>query len=164
MTGFTSAQALSDEVPNLLVTRPGIVQKYSEVFLPIRRIDGQETQLKGGYKPLSVFQHAAGEAPILQDVDCPGARVFGLNTNYLKKLDLVGEEWASFDGAEIAEGAHVVNSIVGVGAVVGAGAVLRGAVIGDGAVVGRGNELLDGVRVWPGAKLADGAVRFSSDA
>jgi len=69
-----------------------------------------------------------------------------------------------FDGAEIAEGAHVVNSIVGVGAVIGAGAVLRGAVIGDGAVVGRGNELLDGVRVWPGAKLADGAVRFSSDA
>jgi mannose-1-phosphate guanylyltransferase len=36
-------------------------------------------------------------------------------------------------------------------------------VIGDGAVVGRGNELLDGVRVWPGAKLADGSVRFSSD-
>ena len=68
-----------------------------------------------------------------------------------------------FDGAEIAEGAHVINSIVGVGAVVGAGTVLRGAVIGDGAIVGRGNELLDGVRVWPGAELADGSVRFSSD-
>ncbi len=68
-----------------------------------------------------------------------------------------------FDGAEIAEGAHVINSIVGVGAIIGAGTVLRGAVIGDGAVVGRGNELLDGVRVWPGATLADGSVRFSSD-
>jgi mannose-1-phosphate guanylyltransferase len=68
-----------------------------------------------------------------------------------------------FDGAEIAEGAHVINSIVGVGAVIGAGTVLRGAVIGDGAVIGRGNELLDGVRVWPGASLADGSVRFSSD-
>ena len=69
-----------------------------------------------------------------------------------------------FDGAEIAEGAHVMNSIVGVGAVIGAGTVLRGAVIGDGAVIGRGNELLDGVRVWPGVELADGSVRFSADA
>lgn len=68
-----------------------------------------------------------------------------------------------FDGAQIAEGAHVVNSIVGVGAVIGAGTVLHGAVIGDGAVIGRGNELLSGVRVWPGAELADGSVRFSSD-
>jgi mannose-1-phosphate guanylyltransferase len=69
-----------------------------------------------------------------------------------------------FDDAQIGEGAHIINSIVGVGAIVGAGTVLRGAVIGDGADVGAGNELLDGVRVWPGAKLADGTVRFSSDA
>lgn len=101
MTAFTSTQALSDEVPNLIVTRPGIIQKYSEVFLPIRRIDGQDVTLKGGYKPMSVFQHAAGEAPILTDVDSPGARLFGLNTTYLKKLDMVGEEWASMDGASL---------------------------------------------------------------
>ncbi|MBK9738001.1 MAG: NDP-sugar synthase [Actinobacteria bacterium] len=68
-----------------------------------------------------------------------------------------------FDGARIAEGAHVIGSIVGVGAVIGAGTVLRGVVIGDGAVIGRGNELLSGARVWPGAELADGCVRFSSD-
>jgi mannose-1-phosphate guanylyltransferase len=68
-----------------------------------------------------------------------------------------------FDGAEIGEGAHIVNSIVGEGAVIGADTVLNGAVIGDGAVIGRGNELLTGVRVWPGARLADGSVRFSSD-
>jgi mannose-1-phosphate guanylyltransferase len=69
-----------------------------------------------------------------------------------------------FDGAEIGEGAHVINSIVGVGAVVGDHTILSGAVIGDGAVIGRGNELLAGVRVWPGAHLADGSVRFSADA
>ena len=68
-----------------------------------------------------------------------------------------------FDGARIGDDAHVVNSIVGAGAIIGAGTVLRGAVIGDGAVIGRGNELLSGVRVWPGAELADGSVRFSSD-
>ncbi len=69
-----------------------------------------------------------------------------------------------FDGARIADGAHVENSIVGVGAVIGVGSVVRGAVIGDGAVIGRGNELLDGARVWPGAQIADGSIRFSSDA
>ena len=76
----------------------------------------------------------------------------------------VGRGAVVFDGAEIGEGAHVVNSIVGAGAVVGAGTVLTGAVIGDGAQIGRGNELLTGVRVWPGAHIADGSVRFSSDA
>lgn len=69
-----------------------------------------------------------------------------------------------FDGAEIADGAHVAHSIVGAGAVVGAGTTLHRAVIGDGAVIGRGNELLDGVRVWPEARIPDGSVRFSSDA
>lgn len=69
-----------------------------------------------------------------------------------------------FDGAQIAEGAHVIRSIVGAGAVIGAGTVLRGAVIGDGAVIGRGNELLDGVRVWPEARIPDASIRFSSDA
>ncbi len=68
-----------------------------------------------------------------------------------------------FDGAEIADGAHVAHSIIGAGAVIGAGTVLNRAVIGDGAVIGRGNELLDGVRVWPMARIPDGSVRFSSD-
>lgn len=68
-----------------------------------------------------------------------------------------------FDRAEIAEGAHVINSIVGVGAVIGAGTVLNGAVIGDGAVIGRGNELLQGVRIWPGSQVADVSIRFSAD-
>ncbi len=63
-----------------------------------------------------------------------------------------------------AVGARVVGSIIGVGAVIGAGSVIRGAVIGDGAVIGRGNELLEGVRVWPGAVLGDTSVRFSTDA
>ncbi|MDO8309935.1 MAG: NDP-sugar synthase [Actinomycetota bacterium] len=68
-----------------------------------------------------------------------------------------------FDGARIEAGARVHNSIVGVGAVVGEGCVLHGTVVGDGAVIGAGNELLTGVRVWPGAILAPGTVRFSSD-
>jgi mannose-1-phosphate guanylyltransferase len=68
-----------------------------------------------------------------------------------------------FDAARIERGAHVIGSIVGEGAVIGEGAVLNGAVVGDGAIIGARNELLTGVRVWPNAVLADGAVRFSSD-
>ncbi|WP_019816524.1 mannose-1-phosphate guanylyltransferase [Saccharomonospora saliphila] len=69
-----------------------------------------------------------------------------------------------FDGACVASDAVVERSVLGAGARVGAGAVLRGVVVGDGASVGARCELLDGVRVWPGAELADSAIRFSSDA
>ncbi|QFU93653.1 sugar phosphate nucleotidyltransferase [Amycolatopsis sp. YIM 10] len=69
-----------------------------------------------------------------------------------------------FDGAVVGAGAVVERSVLGKGARVGAGTVLRGVVLGDGAVVGAGCELVDGARVWPGMTIADGAVRFSSDA
>jgi mannose-1-phosphate guanylyltransferase len=36
-------------------------------------------------------------------------------------------------------------------------------VIGDRARIGDRVELCGGARVWPGAELADGSVRFSSD-
>jgi mannose-1-phosphate guanylyltransferase len=57
----------------------------------------------------------------------------------------------------------VQRSVLGTGARVGAGAVLRDVVVGDGAVIGARCELRDGLRVWPGVVLPDGAVRFSSD-
>jgi len=92
--------AQCDEWVNLIVTRAGIVQKYSEIFLPIRRINGQDVQLKGGYKPMAVYQHGGGDSPILTDNDCPGARLFGLNTKYIRSIDLIGQQWATFDGAQ----------------------------------------------------------------
>lgn len=66
-------------------------------------------------------------------------------------------------GAVIEPNAVVTDSLIGAGARVGARTVLAGAVIGDGADVGADNELRDGVRVWCGAGLPAGAVRFSSD-
>ncbi|ORT53617.1 NDP-sugar synthase [Streptomyces sp. CB03238] len=66
-------------------------------------------------------------------------------------------------GAVVEAGAVISDSLIGEGARVGARTVLYGAVIGDGAHVGADNELRDGVRVWCGARLPDGAVRFSSD-
>lgn len=86
-------------VPNLIVTRPGIVLKYSEIFLPLRRLEGQDVQLKGGYKPLAAVIHAGGAIPVIGDNDCPNSRMFFLNTGAFRMADLVGTEWADMDGA-----------------------------------------------------------------
>lgn len=70
---------------------------------------------------------------------------------------------AVLEDAVIEPGAVIRDSLIGAGARIGARTVLDGAVIGDGAVVGADNELRDGVRVWCGAHIPAGAVRFSSD-
>ena len=67
-------------------------------------------------------------------------------------------------GAQVAEGAAITGSVLGRDARIGAETVLTGTVIGDGAQIGARVELAEGARVWPGATLADGSVRFSSDA
>ncbi|MDT0382366.1 NDP-sugar synthase [Streptomyces sp. DSM 42041] len=67
------------------------------------------------------------------------------------------------DGAVVEPDAVVRDSLIGAGARVGARTVLDGAVIGDRAEVGPDNELRDGIRIWCGARIGAGAVRFSSD-
>jgi mannose-1-phosphate guanylyltransferase len=78
--------------------------------------------------------------------------------------DAVVDGSVVFDGAQLAADAVIRRSVVGAGAVIGAGTVVEDAVIGDGAWLGSGIELRGGARVWPGVRLADGAIRFSSDA
>ncbi len=92
-------RARSRMVPNLIVTRPGVVLRYSEIFLPLRRLDGQDVQLRGGYKPIAAVIHAGGSIPVIGDVDCPSSRMFFLNTGAFRMADLVGTEWADMDGA-----------------------------------------------------------------
>lgn len=68
------------------------------------------------------------------------------------------------DGVVVEPGAVIRSSVVGAGATIGREAVLEGVVVGEAAHVGARNELLAGVRIWAGTELAEGAVRFSSDA
>ncbi|HVE63930.1 MAG TPA: NDP-sugar synthase [Mycobacteriales bacterium] len=68
-----------------------------------------------------------------------------------------------FDGAVVEDAAVVRHSALGRDSFVGARSVLDGVVLGDGARVGSDNELLAGMRIWPGAVIADGTVRFSAD-
>ena len=69
-----------------------------------------------------------------------------------------------FDEVTVGAGARVSGSVIGSAARIGAGAVLDGVVIGAGAEIGGGNELVRGLRVWPGVRLDGTAIRFSTDA
>lgn len=100
MQAIEMLRSRSRLTPDLAVTRPGIVLKYSELFLPLRRLDGQDVQLKGGYKPLAAIIHAGGSIPVIGDNDCPNSRLFLLNTGSFRLADLVGSTWADMDGAQ----------------------------------------------------------------
>lgn len=66
-------------------------------------------------------------------------------------------------GAVVGSGATVVGSVLAAGAQVGERASLTGVVAAEDARIGADVELVTGARVWPGADLPDGSVRFSSD-
>ena len=68
-----------------------------------------------------------------------------------------------FDGVRVEAGAVIERSIIGFGARIGPRALIRDAVIGDGADIGARCELLRGARVWPGVKIPDGGIRYSTD-
>ncbi|MDY6869418.1 MAG: NDP-sugar synthase [Actinomycetota bacterium] len=68
-----------------------------------------------------------------------------------------------FDGVRVGAGAVIERSIIGFGARIGPRALIRDAVIGDGADIGARCELLRGARVWPGVKIPDGGIRYSTD-
>ncbi|OEV05470.1 sugar phosphate nucleotidyltransferase [Streptomyces oceani] len=67
------------------------------------------------------------------------------------------------NGSVVGPGARIRGSMVGAAARVGANSVLDSAVVGDSAVIGADNELRGGIRVWCGARIGDGSLRFSSD-
>ena len=98
MQCIATIKSRSRLTPDLIVTTPGIVLKYSELLLPLRRLDGQDVQLKGGYKPIAAVIHAGGSIPVIADSDCPSHRMFFLNTGAFRMADIVGSGWADMDG------------------------------------------------------------------
>ncbi len=119
-----------------------------------------------GHAPSPAVPHT-GESLVLADAVVASDAVLsgGTTVGRHARVDsaAVVEGSVVFDHAHIHAGARIRDSIIGRGAVVGEGTVITGGVIGDEAHVGSGNELIDGVRIWPGARIGDGAVRFSSD-
>jgi mannose-1-phosphate guanylyltransferase len=109
-----------------------------------------------------------GDALLLEGASAdPSAQLSGgsaIGAGSVVGADATVDGSVLFDGVTIGAGASVVDSVVGSGARIGEGAVLNCAVIGAGAEVGGGNELLSGIRVWPGVRLYGTAIRFSTDA
>ncbi|MGH3366994.1 MAG: sugar phosphate nucleotidyltransferase [Nocardioidaceae bacterium] len=68
-----------------------------------------------------------------------------------------------FDDAVVEADAVVRDSVVAAHAVVGRRTALDEVVVGENARIGADCELRAGARVWCGAQLADGAIRFSTD-
>lgn len=100
MQAIQQVRSRSRKTVDLAVTRPGIVLKYSELFLPLRRLDGQDVQLVGGYKPIAAIIHAGGAIPVIGDEDCPSSRLFLLTKAAFRLADMVGTQWADMDGAQ----------------------------------------------------------------
>ncbi|MGO4422564.1 sugar phosphate nucleotidyltransferase [Streptomyces sp. MCAF7] len=100
-------------------------------------------------------------AQVARDAKLTGGTVIGPAARVGAGVSIDGSTVLA--GAVVEDGAQVRNSLIGARARIGARTVLQGAVVGDGALVGPDNELRDGVRVWCGADIPAGAVRFSSD-
>jgi mannose-1-phosphate guanylyltransferase len=65
------------------------------------------------------------------------------------------------DGATVGEGTRISSSIIGPGVRIGDRCRIEGRVVlGQGVNVGSGNTLLEGMRIFPGVTLPDGAIAF----
>jgi mannose-1-phosphate guanylyltransferase len=119
-----------------------------------------------GLAPSPALPGPLGEALVLPggtvhpDARVAEGSVVGVGAVIQRGAQVLGS--VLMDCAQVGPGADVQRSVLGAGAQVGAGALLHDSVIGDGAVIGARCELRDGVRIWPGVVLPDGAVRFSS--
>ncbi|MGZ4168320.1 MAG: sugar phosphate nucleotidyltransferase [Solirubrobacteraceae bacterium] len=105
--------------------------------------------------------------PALVDVDCTLAAdaVVG-SRSVLGRGVTVGpgahiESSVVLDGASVGAGSRITSSIVGPRVSIGEGCRVEGRVVlGQGVSVGSGNTLREGMRIFPGVQLPDGAIAF----
>ncbi|MDR1998899.1 MAG: NDP-sugar synthase [Frankiaceae bacterium] len=120
-----------------------------------------------GIAPSAALPGEAGEALVLPGaaVDRSAALVNGTVVGAGARVGpgAVLDGAVVFDDAHIDAAAIVRRSAIGRGARIGAGTLIEDAVIGDGAVIGARNELLAGIRIWPGTRIPDVSLRFSAD-
>lgn len=139
---------------------------WLDLGTPLAFVQGSKDLVRG-IAPSPAVPGSVGEsllladAQVAQDATVVGGAVIGRGARVESGARVSGA--VVFDDAQIGEDAVVTDSVIGRGAVVGPRTVLTGVVVGDGAVIGGDNELLDGVRVFPGMTIPDDAVRFSSD-
>ena len=93
-----------------------------------------------------------------------GARVIGpsvLGRGVTVADGAVVERSVVLDGSSIAAGAHVADAILAADVAVGERTIVQGrAMLGEGVCVGADCTLDRGIKLFPGTKVGDGAVRF----
>jgi mannose-1-phosphate guanylyltransferase len=157
--------------PGLLAsgaTVPGVVDEayWLDLGTPLAFVKGS-TELVQGLISSPALPGPTGDALVLPGATvAPDAHVIGGSTigeDCIVAPGAVIDGAVLLPGACIGRGSVVRGCVVGAGAVIGEDVVLEEVVVGDGATIGDRNELLSGVRVFPGHMLDVGAVRFSSD-
>ncbi|MFC0549711.1 sugar phosphate nucleotidyltransferase [Planotetraspora thailandica] len=139
---------------------------WLDVGTPAAFVQGSADLVQGRLTS-SALPGTAGECLLLDgamvspEAKVTGGTVVGARATVEAGASVRGSVLA--DDCVVAAGAVVVDSVVGSGARVASGAVLREVVVGDGALIGAGNELMSGLRIWPGVTLPECSVRFSSD-
>jgi len=157
--------------PELLATNANVIGVVDEGYwldlgTPLAFAKGSADLVRGiapsplvGNQSAEYIAHPS--ANVADGANISGGTYVGHNATIAS--DTVITSSVIFPNAEIAHGVCIDNSIIGDGARIDAGTILKGVVIADNAHVGAGIELNDGARVFPGAVISDGAIRFSSD-
>jgi mannose-1-phosphate guanylyltransferase len=134
---------------------------------PASLVQASRDLVRGTARSPAYDHQPAGSRILPGATVAPSAQISGGSTignGARVEAEAVVEGSVVMDCAVIGKSAIVIDSAVGPGARVGARTRVRDAVIGDDANIGEACELVNGVRVWCGATLGDGAVRFSTDA
>ena len=160
-----------DTFPGLLARGDrltGVVDEsyWLDLGTPLSFVQGSRDLVLGEVSSGAVPSHT-GEALIAADAQvASGAQVGGGSVVGAGAVVEAGAEVSGsvlMAGVTVAAGARVVDSVIATGAVIAAGAQLQETVVAEEARIGSGVELVAGARVWPGAVLPDGSLRFSSD-
>lgn len=139
---------------------------WLDLGTPLAFVRGSADLVRGIVRS-SAVPGECGEALLLDGVrPAPGAVVDGgsaVGPGVSIGPDAVVRGSVLMDGVRVGAGTTITDSVVASDAVVGEGVSLSGVVVAEGASIGDGVELVQGARVWPGAVIPKGAIRFSSD-
>jgi mannose-1-phosphate guanylyltransferase len=130
----------------------GVVERLGPGYLSV----GERVELTGRIVPPALVERGC---EIAAGAHVGSLVVLGEGVTVGKGATI--ERAVVLNGAEIGEGCVLRDCIVAAGVRVGAGSVVSGgAVLGEGVTVGARNVLSNGMRVFPGTDLPDGAVTF----
>jgi mannose-1-phosphate guanylyltransferase len=150
----------------------GTPERYLEATFEILEGDvrtevGRQVAAAGGVLRRDGTGGGIVHGPALVEADCELAAdaVIG-SRSVLGRGVRVGpaahiESSVVLDGASVGAGTRITSSIIGPGVSIGDGCRVEGRVVlGQGVSVGSGNTLREGIRIFPGVQLPDGAIAF----